>query len=73
MSARVTVVNARDAMTNPSLLRQDDLRDVLEVVQVEDGVDGRPRVHERESALLFGRDLLDDVLDGAGIDGSEAE
>ena len=60
-------------VTYPSLVREDKFRDVLEVVKVEDGVDGRPRVHERESALLFGRDLLDDLLDGAGIDGAEAE
>ena len=60
-------------MTYPSLVREDKFRDILEVVKVEDSVDGRPRVHERESALLFGRDLLDDLLDGAGIDGAEAE
>ena len=46
MSARGTVVNARDAMTDPSLLRQDDLRDVLEVVQVDDAVDWWARVQQ---------------------------
>ena len=50
-------------MAYPSLVREDKFRDVLEVVKVEDGVDGRPRVHERDSALLFGRDLLDDLLE----------
>lgn len=60
-------------ITYPCLLREDEFCDVLEVVKVEDAVDGWPRFHERESALLFGCDLLGDLGDGAGIDGAEAE
>ena len=61
MSARGTVVNARDAMTDPSLLRQDDLRDVLEVVQVDDAVDWWARVQQScdkpfENPAFFQRD-----------------
>ena len=60
-------------ITHPRLVREDEFCDVLKVVQVEDAVDGRPCLQERESALLLGRDLLGDLGDSAGIDWAEAE
>ena len=61
------------SVTYPGLIWEHEFRDVLEIVQVDDVVERRPGLHEREPALLFCGDLLHDLCDGARVDRAETK
>lgn len=58
-------------VVRPRLVGEDALRDDLEVVQVEDLLEGRARVHERLAAPVCVGDGLDDLGEGLGVDGAD--
>lgn len=61
----------RRRVVRPRLLWDDGLCNNLELVQVEDVFQRRPCSHSQLPLLFFLGDLLDDLGDGARIDGAE--
>ena len=60
-----------DPKTYPGFVRKDGLRNVFEVVHVDDAIEGRPSFHESQPLLLFRGHLLDDLHDGTRIYNAE--